>query len=369
MAEAIDSLSACDRLAFDTESDAFYRYDERVCLMQFSDEQSDYLFDPLAWGLPDSWRSLLSSKDRTIFLHGGDFDVLSLRRCFDLRLGNIFDTMIAARCLGITAFGLSTLLKNELGIHISKSEQRSDWGRRPLTPKQIAYARQDTTHLFQLADLLIDKLKAAKRLEWVAEDCEVLRHRTPTEKTFDEESWRKIKGAADLSEPGRKVVRSVFIWREQQAKAMNRAPFRVLGSDGIMGIGRAAAKNGRKIVGQLHDIRGVSSRINQRGLRDAIKSGFNGEPVPAARPRRKNDEEYKPRKPKDPEAKQRLARLKGARNACAVDLKLEPSFLISGAVLERIARDPPADSQQMDALTGITKWRSELLNADLLSVL
>jgi ribonuclease D len=369
MAMALDSLAACDRLAFDTESDSFYRYDERVCLMQFSDNSADYLFDPLTWGLPDAWRALLASKGRTIVLHGGDFDVLSLRRCFDVTLGRVFDTLIAARCLGMTAFGLSTLLKSELDIHISKSEQRSDWGHRPLSTKQIAYARQDTAHLFQLADLLTERLTQAGRMSWVEQDCEVLRHRIPAVRSFDEEGWRKIKGATDLSEPGRQVVRAVYVWRETQAKTLNRAAFRVMGNEGILGIGRAAAKNGRKIVGQLHDIRGVSSRLNQRTLREAIKAGFSGPPVSAVRPKRSSPGAQKDRKSRDPDVKQRLSRLKAARNTCAEKVGLEPSFLISGSVLERIAKEPPTDSAALGALSGITKWRSELLNEDLLSAL
>jgi len=369
MSEALDTLSDCQRLAFDTESDAFYRYDERVCLMQFSDNDSDYLYDPLAWGLSDGWRELLESKDRTIVLHGGDFDVLSLRRCFDLKMGRLFDTMIAARCLGITSFGLSSLLKSELNIQISKSEQRSDWGRRPLTDKQIAYARQDTAHLFQLADLLQEKLERADRTAWVAEDCEILRHREPAERTFDEEGWRKIKGAKELPDVGRKIVRAVYIWREAEAKKLNRSPFRVIGTDGILGLGRAAAKNGRKMVGQLHKIPGVSSRLNHRGIRDAIKQGFDGDEVPVNRPWRPMPEGKKPRRPKDNEAKQRLSRLKEARNTRANNMGLEPSFLVSGSVLERIAREPPPDKSSMVEISGLTTWRSALLDADLWSAL
>jgi ribonuclease D len=369
MAEAIDSLSACSRLAFDTESDAFFRYDERVCLMQFSDDDRDYLYDPLEWGMPDEWRALLESRDRTIILHGGDFDVLSLRRDFDLKMGRLFDTLVAARCLGLTAFGLSSLLKSELDVSISKSEQRSDWGRRPLTDKQIAYARQDTVHLFRLVDQLTAKLVDMDRMQWVEEDCEILRHREPAQRVFDEEGWRKIKGSKTLGDTGRKIIRAVFVWREAEAKKLNRSPFRVIGSDGILAIAQAAEKNGSKIVGQLHKIRGVSSRLNQRGLREAIEQGLSGEPVLAVRPRRESAEGQKSRRPKDSEVKQRLVRLKEARNAVAKPLGLETSFLVSGTILERIAREPPSEARTMLDNSGLTKWRSELLRSDLWSAL
>jgi len=77
----------------------------------------------------------------------------------------------------------------------------------------------------------------------------------------------------------------------------------------------------------------------------------------------------KPRRPKDNEAKQRLSRLKEARNTRANNMGLEPSFLVSGSVLERIAREPPPDKSSMVEISGLTTWRSALLDADLWSAL
>ena len=48
MEQAFDNLARCTNLAFDTEADSFFRYREKVCLIQMSTRDTDYLFDPLA---------------------------------------------------------------------------------------------------------------------------------------------------------------------------------------------------------------------------------------------------------------------------------------------------------------------------------
>src|SRR5690349_13948152 len=97
----VDSLIGEPRLALDTESDPFHRYFEKVCLIQLSIPSADFVVDPLALGLPPALRAALEDPARTIVMHGADYDVRSLRRSFDLVLGRVFDTLIAASCLGV----------------------------------------------------------------------------------------------------------------------------------------------------------------------------------------------------------------------------------------------------------------------------
>ena len=367
--ETIDSLSASDKLAFDTESDSFYRYHERVCLMQFSDSSRDYIYDPLSHGLVPKLRTVLEASDRTVFLHGGDFDVLSMRRDFDLKFGKLFDTLIAARCLGITSFGLASLLESILGIKISKSEQRSDWGRRPLTDKQIRYARQDTSDLLRLAESLSERIDKLDRMNWVTQDCELLRQREPKPKQFDPEGWRKLRGAAGLDPIARKVVCGLYLWRETEAKRRNRTPFRVISNDVIIDIGQLAQENPGNCVSQLRRVRGISSKMNLDGLRRALEQALRSSEIPPVKKPRKHSENKSRLRAKDPEAKQRLSRLKDARKRCAERANIEPSFLVSGSVLEEIAQLPPASVSELIKSMKLTNWRSELLETELWSAL
>ena len=153
--EALDHIRAEPWLALDTESDPFHRYFERVCLIQLSTRTRDFVFDPLEFeGIPGVLADIVGDVARTVVLHGAESDVRALKQSFRLTVGTIFDTQLAARFLGKEKTGLKDLLDVELGVKIDKGEQRSNWGRRPLTESQIAYARQDTRHLLPLAERL-----------------------------------------------------------------------------------------------------------------------------------------------------------------------------------------------------------------------
>lgn len=365
---AVDTLAAYSTLALDTEADSFYRYFERVCLLQVSTVGDDFLFDPLDLGLPEGLRGLLSDPSRTWVLHGGDFDVLSLRRDFDLEIGRLFDTMVAARFLGLPGVGLAAVLESELGVSVSKTSQRSDWGRRPLTEQQISYARQDTASLLPLAEVLRVQLIAANRLHWVEEECELLRQRVPTPKVFDRDGWRKIKGVTSLSEIGQRASRAAYMWRDEVAKRKNRAPFRVMGNDGLYAIGAAVDRDGPDAARRVDRVRGVSKGLDVRALSRAVQAGVGSDDPLASRPRGGNDNGR--RRPNlDASSKARLNTLKRVRDSTARALALEPGLLLPTALAESIARDHPRDRHALSGVQGMTNWRVEAFATQVLEAL
>ena len=78
-------------------------------------------------------------------LHGADYDVTTLKRDFGFSFASLFDTMLAARLLGKSELGLVAVARDELGVTLTKTNQKDDWSRRPLTPQQEAYALADVT--------------------------------------------------------------------------------------------------------------------------------------------------------------------------------------------------------------------------------
>src|SRR5512138_1483490 len=131
-------LAAEPVLAVDTESNSFHVYRERICLVQISTRDEDFIVDPLAVDLAPLGAVLCDGRETV--LHGADYDVRCMKREWGWRLPRLFDTMAAARRLGRTGLGLSALVEAQFGVRLSKAHQRSDWGRRPLTPEQVAYA-------------------------------------------------------------------------------------------------------------------------------------------------------------------------------------------------------------------------------------
>jgi ribonuclease D len=363
MLAAVDTLAEWPRLALDTEADSFHRYFERVCLIQISSPDRDLIFDPLAHGMPDPLRRLLTDAERTWVLHGGDYDVLSLKRDFDLELGRVFDTMIAARFVGLPALGLQAVLHSELGVEITKSEQRSDWGARPLTAKQIGYARQDTQHLVALAEHMIRRLSELGRLEWVLEECELLRKRAPVERPFDEQGWIKLKGARTLPESGQRALRAAFLWREAVAERTNKPPFRVITNETLVSIAASVAKEGPRALADLSRRRGVPRGLDTRSFADAIREGLADRTPLFVRKK-----DLRP-PALDPPARDRLDRLKAKRTELSASLGLDPGLLIPTALLESLAREAPCDISELRRFSAMTAWRLEAVGPPILDIL
>src|SRR6201996_6417114 len=66
----------------------------------------------------------------------------------------VFDTMLAAQLLGLKAFGYGALVEKFCGITLTKTSQKADWSRRPLSQAMIDYAVQDTEYLEPVAETL-----------------------------------------------------------------------------------------------------------------------------------------------------------------------------------------------------------------------
>ena len=143
----------------------------------------------------------------------------------------MFDTSIAARLLGDTEVGLQALVRNELGVELSKGSQRDDWSKRPLTAKQEAYALADVAHLMALAARLTDRLADAGRTEWAREEFEALASLPPAQKRTGPDEFRRIKGSAKLSRRQQAVLRELYVWREARAAAADRPPFKIVGPE------------------------------------------------------------------------------------------------------------------------------------------
>jgi ribonuclease D len=157
-------------------------------------------------------------------------------RDFGLRFAGLFDTMIAARFLGLSGVGLQALARSELGIELSKDSQKDDWSRRPLTPVQEAYALADVRHLIDLQRRLAERLREKGRLDWVLEECEGVAGLEAARRRRDPDAFLAIKGAGHLSRRGLAVLRELHTWRERMAEATDRPPFKILPNETLLGL-------------------------------------------------------------------------------------------------------------------------------------
>lgn len=221
-------LSDKERVAVDLESDSFYSYHEKVCLVQISSPTDDFVVDPLAvMDLSPLGPIFRDPKVEKVF-HAGEYDTICLKRDYGFEVANVFDTMIAARVLGSKELGLASLIHRHFDVVLSKKLQRSDWGRRPLTDAQIEYARLDTHYLLALRDILQEELVRRDLAGDAADEFVRLVKVQPNERIFDPDSFWRLPGARTLSAQARAVLKELYYFREKTAAQTDRAAFRVL---------------------------------------------------------------------------------------------------------------------------------------------
>src|SRR5438046_5567042 len=170
LAELLPQFEKVDRVAVDTEADSLHCYREKLCLLQVSLPGRDYVVDPLAGVDLAPLCAALERKE--IVLHGADFDLRLLRRGLNFTAQRLFDTMIAARLLGIREFSLAALVERYFDVQLGKGSQKANWARRPLPARMLEYALNDTHYLLFLAERLESQLKQCDRIDWLRQSCQ-----------------------------------------------------------------------------------------------------------------------------------------------------------------------------------------------------
>jgi len=127
------SLMQSNQIGVDTESNSLYAYREQVCLLQLSNKQGDFLIDPLAKVDLSPCAQIFASPIIEKIFHAAEYDILCLKRDFGFEFNHLFDTMQAARILGMEKLNLPGLLSELLGVERERNFQKANWGKRPLS--------------------------------------------------------------------------------------------------------------------------------------------------------------------------------------------------------------------------------------------
>lgn len=224
--QAIEDINRYETIGVDLEADSFYRYYEKICLVQIATPRKIYLIDTLA----DVDHSLLkpifeNSSIEKIFHDPASYDIAILKEKFSIHPVNIFDTQYAARLIGVKQLGLDSLLNKFFGIKISKKLKRANWGRRPLPKEWLAYAANDVRYLIELKSLLLEELDTEVVFRDKCKQMETI-ERKP--KVFNPENYLKLRGAQKLPKQNKKILKNLYIWTEKEARKKDRPPFMIL---------------------------------------------------------------------------------------------------------------------------------------------
>ena len=158
----VETLRACHLIGIDMESNGLFAYREKVCLIQLSTVDQDYLIDPLEIEDMSPLGELTANPKIEFVFHASDYDIGSLKRDFGYEFARIFDTMMAVRFLGQQKVSLANVLEHYFEIEIDKKYQKANWMKRPLSEEAKHYAQMDTHFLPALRDILYQELQGQK---------------------------------------------------------------------------------------------------------------------------------------------------------------------------------------------------------------
>ncbi len=358
----LERLTKAPRLAIDIEADSFYHYFEKVCLIQISTDEKTYILDPLAIRNIGEFGRFVSDPSVEKVFHAAGYDVYCLRRDYNFAFANIFDTRVAAQLLGRELLGLNVLMEEFLGIRHSKRRQRDDWSRRPLAAEQLEYAAMDTHYLLRLRDVLEIELRRKGRIEWAREEFDTSAAAERSEKEFDPEGFRRIKGNRGLPLRDQAVLRALYRFRDKAARRLDVPPFKLLNDPVLLDLARRSPKS----PGEMFHRRGVSYRVARK---------FSAEIVRTIAQARRQDPSFLETpvnnnwKAPNQSAKRRFESLKTWRQAKAKELNLPVGVVFPANPLENLAVTPPGSLEEMAGLPGMRRWRVREFGEEILSLL
>jgi ribonuclease D len=354
----LEILRSEPAVAVDTESNSLYEYYERICVIQFSVPRGDYIVDALSEIDLSSLGALFANPAVEKVFHAAEQDVAGLRRDFSFQFARLFDTMWAARILGWPEIGLASLLQEHFGVRSEKRYQRYNWGKRPLEPEAIAYARMDVHHLLSLRAIQAEQLEREGRLEEAEEVFAQVAQTSAAVVPFGPEAFWRVKGTRDLNSQELAVLWKLYMWRDQEASRRNRPPFKVMGDRTLV----ALAQIQPHTIHRLREVPGVSRYVRQRYGEAVLSVIARGESAQAPQ---------RPRSSPRP-AQVALARhraLRTWRRRMAEQRGVDPDVIISNSALWQLAERNPGTLEDLEGIEGLGPWKRRAYGPEILRVL
>ncbi|CAM5188496.1 3'-5' exonuclease [Bosea thiooxidans] len=153
-----DGYEAGSSVAIDTETLGLNPHRDRLCVVQLSrgDGTADVVQIPQGGERPKNLIRLLEDPAVLKLFHFARFDIAVLRQAFGVVTSPVYCTKIASKLARTYTdrHGLKDLVRELLGVELSKQQQSSDWGADSLSEAQLAYAASDVLHLHALHEKL-----------------------------------------------------------------------------------------------------------------------------------------------------------------------------------------------------------------------
>lgn len=371
-AQMLNHLRQQQYVALDTESDSLYRYYPRVCLIQLSakvDNQTtdpqgmvDYLVDPLRLNDLSALGMLFAAPDIEVVMHAAENDMLLLQRNFGFAFHRVFDTQLAARILGWKQVGLAAILEAQFGIVSDKRMQRTNWGKRPLTPEQITYAQMDTRYLLNLRERLIDELKQRNRWDEAQDAFDRLTHTDFAARQPEDRSFWHMKSIREVPAERMNVLEALWLWREAEARQQNRPPFKIIADAVLLELARRMPAT----AAALDEVPGLSENQVARFGTALLHTMHEGTLRPQPRP---PEYELRPELTLDKGAMTRFDALRRWRSELARERDVAPDIILTNSTLLTIAQRNPSSETELHTIVELGTWKAHTYGPQILATL
>jgi ribonuclease D len=341
------TLGEQESIGVDTEFLRERTFFPKLCLLQLSAAGQIWCVDTLNVGSLDALMPALTGPATAKLIHAARQDLEALYLTAQRVVSPVFDTQIAAACIGMKPqVGYAELVKSLLDVTIPKGQTRTDWSKRPLTRAQLDYAADDVLYLSDVAAHLQQHLKKLGREHWVREDCLELQERRLYEPDLDL-AWERVRGIGQLPAEPRSRAKALAVWRERLARERDLPRAWILSDAAIFAVAHAnpATPAALEAVESMNEKFAASLLA---ALRGSSVSAADHEPIQDARP--------------TPEQKALFERLSKIVDARAADLSLSAEVLAPRGELKALSMG----KRETHALSG---WRKPEIGDRLLEAL
>jgi ribonuclease D len=346
------TLESHASIGVDTEFLRERTFFPKLCLLQLAVGGDVYCVDTLRGGSLEPLVSALTGAAAPKLIHSARQDLEAIYLSVKRVISPVFDTQIAAGCIGLKPqIGYADLVKTLLDVTLPKGQTRTDWSRRPLTAAQLEYAADDVRFLGEIALKLTERLRALGREHWVLEDCLSLEDARLYE-ADPMQAWKRLRGLKQLPPAPRARARALAIWREKLARERDLPRGWIIPDAAIFQL----AEQDPQTRGALKAVHALPQPLN-----DAIAESLLGALREAAKADLKDLEPVQDSQP-TPQQKATIERLARVVDAHAAKLNVSAEILAPRGELKALA----LGERQVAALAG---WRLQEIGEKLLEAI
>ncbi len=271
LADVCRRLATHDFVAVDTEFLRETTFWPKLCVIQIASMDEAVIVDALADGIDlEPFFELMRDETVVKVFHAARQDIEIIYHLGGFIPHPVFDTQVAAMVCGFgDSISYDQLVHRVTGEHIDKSSRFTDWARRPLSDKQLAYALADVTHLRDVYHFLKANLAEQGRSHWVGDEMEILTSES-TYRTDPENAWKRLKlrvrKPIELA-----VLQEVAAWREREAHQRDVPRNRIIKDDAIYEIAAQQPANAQALAALRTIPRGFERSRTAEDILGAVK--------------------------------------------------------------------------------------------------